>query len=89
MIDAICFLLFSHDIYCTNVFLAFVPQIDMFFEFSDRLESIMAKAYIWRYSHQTVTSKITGTLNKEYSIKYFMNILRYIVCKKREIYILF
>lgn len=24
------------------------PKVDTFFEFSDRLESIMAKAYIWR-----------------------------------------
>lgn len=33
-------------------------QIESFFEFSDRLESVMAKAYIWRYSESPLEVKI-------------------------------
>lgn len=33
-------------------------QIESFFEFSDRLENVMAKAYIWRYSETPLEVKI-------------------------------
>lgn len=33
-------------------------QVESFFEFSDRLESVMAKAYIWRYSESPLKVKV-------------------------------
>lgn len=33
---------------CFNATFVLVSKADAFFEFSDRLESIMSKAYIWR-----------------------------------------
>lgn len=42
ILTALCFLPVVY-------FLLILVKADTFFEFSDRLESIMAKAYIWRY----------------------------------------